>query len=94
MFTVGVKFCGNCNPQVNTVALLQKIKESLPEAKFVSWEKEAKDALLILNGCPVGCALRPDFKGPTVVVAGHSVDRKSVKTDDLLFYVNEKIKKK
>lgn len=54
----------------------------MPEVKFVGWEQE-KDVLLILNGCLVGCATRPAFRGPTLFVAGESVNGKKVETGTL-----------
>ena len=55
----------------------------MPKIKFVNWEKE-KDALLMLNGCPVGCATRPDFKGATVFIAGQTVNGKAVRGEELV----------
>ncbi|MEW6424781.1 MAG: hypothetical protein AB1523_08555 [Bacillota bacterium] len=92
MFTVGVKFCGHCNPQVDTPGLLQKVQARLPQVRFTGWEEEPKDALLVLNGCPTGCATRPEFKGPVVVVAGNSVDCNYVSAGDLLTSIVAKLR--
>lgn len=72
---IGVKFCGNCNPVQDTGQLLQTIKNLLPEATFVCWEKPMQ-ILLILNGCTVACATRPAFQGPLLLIAGNLLDLK------------------
>ena len=91
MFTVGVKFCGNCNPQIDSQKLLQEIEGRLEKIKFVGWEKE-KDALLMINGCPVGCATRPDFEGATVFIAGKTVNGKAVEFEELVDYASRALK--
>jgi hypothetical protein len=71
---VGVKFCGNCNPHINTAFLLEQLKSAAEDIKFVCWEKGGYDILLLLNSCPVGCVTPPEFKGPLVVVTSDSVN--------------------
>ncbi len=71
--TVGVKFCGNCNPQIDSMAVLNKLKSLLPDCRFVS-HVDPKNVLLILSGCPVDCAERPSFDGPVVGVAGETLE--------------------
>lgn len=79
---VGLKYCGHCNPLVDTAAVLAEIKQALPEATFVSWEEE-KEALLVLCGCPVACASIPPFAGPVVVVGGDALGGRSLKKEEL-----------
>ena len=73
MFKVGVKFCGNCNPVINSKEILAKLTRLLPECKFTVPGVNVT-ALLILSGCETDCATRPDFNVDTIVVAGLSVD--------------------
>lgn len=70
--TVGVKFCGNCNPQIDTAGLLTKLKKS--RYSFVPWSESNYHVLLILSACPTDCATRPPFYGPVLSVAGGAVD--------------------
>ena len=73
---IGVKFCGNCNPHLKTGNLLRELEQAEKEAEFVRWDDPGSyDVLLILNGCQVGCAAKPDFGGPSVVVTSESVQR-------------------
>ena len=72
---VGVKFCGNCNPKVDLVAVFHKMKTMTDQMEFVFYNDPGGfDKLLILSACSADCATRPDFAGPTVVVAGGEVD--------------------
>lgn len=70
---VGVKFCGNCNPQIDSLEILGRLKEMLADCRFVS-APDPKDVLLVLSGCPVDCAERPEFDGPTIRVAGETLE--------------------
>lgn len=70
---VGVKYCGHCNPVVDTPGLLAHIKARRPEWEWVTW-KQAEDGPLILCGCPKACATPPSFDGPTVLVAGDTLN--------------------
>ena len=73
MYEVGVKFCGNCNPVINSKEILAKLTRLLPECKFTVPGVNVT-ALLVLSGCETDCATRPDFEVITIVVAGLSVD--------------------
>ena len=78
MLKVAVKFCGNCNPQISVSEILREIKEKaagiLPGAEFVFRGAEEADLLLVISGCPVDCAERPQRISREIVVAGESVN--------------------
>lgn len=91
---VGVKFCGNCNPEIDSSALLARLKEEAGErVVFTGYSCEQKDMLLVLSGCPVDCAERPDFSGPVITVAGDTVQLKKCPEEDLRRVVLEYILK-
>jgi hypothetical protein len=81
---VGVKFCGNCNPHLDCPKLLQELIQEARGIRFVHWSETDFDLLLILSACPIDCATRPDFQGPTVIVSGSMVDRRTMSEDLLL----------
>lgn len=59
---VAIKYCGSCNPYINLARIAQKYL-ARAEAKGVTCvrlDEEDIDLLLILNGCAVACADRPD----------------------------------
>jgi hypothetical protein len=71
---IGIKFCGNCNPYIDTDEILKHIKSNFSHKQFVYNTFEEADILLILSACRVDCATRPCFSGPIVVVAGEFVN--------------------
>lgn len=81
---VGVKFCGNCNPRLDTVGLLKELQSRAVRTVFVSWTVPGIDALLILSGCPADCASRPEFAGEVTVVAGNSLNGWEIYRDRLV----------
>lgn len=93
---IGVKFCGNCNPYVDTIGLLDKLKNYYKEMEFVKWYEEDYRILLILNSCPVGCATHPNFSGSTIIIKSDSIDCEPVLPEDLfdkmIIAINEHIK--
>lgn len=80
---IGVKFCGNCNPAVDTPGLLYRLKEKMKGIEFVGWDEPRISILLVLNGCETGCATIPEFSGPVVIVAGSTVQQKTVALEEL-----------
>lgn len=74
---VGVKFCGNCNPQLDMISLKKWLEISTPEISFVRWEDEGYDVLLLLSSCPADCTTRPDFAGPMIRVTSELIDQSS-----------------
>jgi hypothetical protein len=75
---VAVKFCGNCNPQISGGEIFQDIKAKTAaickEVEFVSWESPDADVLVVISGCSVDCATRPQGSPQKIVVAGEYVN--------------------
>lgn len=80
---VGIKYCGNCNPQMNGPALVQVLRDNMPDTLFLPYDDPRRDVLLVVSSCPVDCATRPQVPGPEVSVAGFSVNRVSCGEDEL-----------
>jgi hypothetical protein len=59
---LAIKFCGGCNPEMDRSLVAQVIHEEL--LGMVQWEltNEKPDLLLIIQGCSVACADRPEIK--------------------------------
>jgi len=92
MITIGVKYCGNCNPVIDSKKILEETIKCLPEYQFVVPDKNIT-ALLVLSGCESDCATRPDLQVKTIVVAGLSVDCIPCKEEDIPVIVREKLLK-
>ncbi len=69
---IGVKFCGHCNPNINGPELIRSVIETEKRFSCVPWDDIDKDALLIIGGCPINCATRPEFNGPTTEMAAEA----------------------
>ena len=81
---VGVKFCGNCNPQVDMPELFKRSLAQVVGITFVHWDDDKEyDVLLVLCSCPVDCATRPSFAGPVIVATSEAVDRWPVTEEEL-----------
>jgi len=90
-FRVGVKYCGNCNTIIDGPGLVSDLREKMPEVEFVGYDDPASDLLLIVSACAVDCATRPDWQGPTVVIAGETVDHVSYENSEMLDAVINKL---
>lgn len=81
---IGVKFCGNCNPRLDTAKLAGLLAAEAGELHFVRWDDPAGwEVLLVLNSCQVGCATLPDFAGSCIFVTNESVQHWPVREEDM-----------
>lgn len=61
--TVGVRYCGGCNPRFDRVAGVRRLEAACPWAEFSGVRPgEYRDVLLIVGGCTACC---PDQTGLT-----------------------------
>lgn len=90
---VGVKFCGNCNPRIDTEKLLQSLKKQATNIQFVFQDFTSAHILLVLSGCPVNCVTMPLFSGPVITVAGETLDGFYFSEEQLPNATLEKIEK-
>ena len=63
--TIGVKFCGGCNPMYDRGKLFEKTKEAYPDHTFEMADDTRKyETLLVICGCERACAdtARYDFE--------------------------------
>jgi hypothetical protein len=65
--TVGVKYCGGCNPEYDRVAVVRRIEKSLKDkAEFVRPESNGVGLILAVEGCSTACADLSAFQGMEV----------------------------
>ena len=63
--TIGVKFCGGCNPLYDRGKLFEKTKEAYPDHTFeMADDTKEYEKLLVICGCERACAdtARYDFE--------------------------------
>lgn len=72
---IGMRFCGNCNPAIDSRALVKELARRRPGAAFLGADASGLDALLLISACAVDCVTRQAGRGVlTVAVAGESVN--------------------
>ena len=55
--TIGVKYCGGCNPSYERVQAANMIKRHLNQHTFKSFSPDEDfDKVLVINGCEKSCA--------------------------------------
>ena len=61
--TIGVKYCGGCNPRYDRPAEISKVKESYSDITFESYNfKKEYDRVLLVCGCERMCLkFRPEY---------------------------------
>jgi 3-hydroxyacyl-[acyl-carrier-protein] dehydratase len=80
---VGLKYCGGCNPVIDRAALVGEIEKLLPAGWKLVTERQADswEMALLVCGCPVACANRPEVKGLArqwVLISGPMIDSEVV----------------
>ena len=90
---IGYRFCGSCNPHIETGALLRALRAADSENEYVYWEDGGYDKLLIISGCPRDCTTRPDFDGDIIAVAGRSIGGLSIPESELCGEILRRISK-
>ena len=81
MWKLAVKYCGGCNPSIDRAELVGKVAVLLAERnadwKLVTLKESDYDAVLLVNGCPVGCVQKQFLHEtrPVILVAGESIQR-------------------
>jgi len=58
-----IKFCGGCNPEMDRSRVAQIIhRELLGRVQWEPADEKPADLLLMIQGCSVACADRPEIK--------------------------------
>ena len=84
MRKLAVKYCGGCNPSIDRTEFVGKLAVWLAERnagwKLVTMKENDFDAVLLVNGCPVGCVQKQFLHEtrPVILVAGESIQREKV----------------
>ena len=89
MTTIGVRYCGGCNPQIDRLRVIRDLREGLKKMGLkvdLTTDKESPvDMVLLINGCMHGC-LEGEYLGSDpdhrpISVRGQMVDDKYIKED-------------
>ncbi len=92
---VGFKFCGNCNPGIDAKAIYKEIAENINKSgcmDIVTKNDQELDVLIVISGCPIDCAERPQNAIRIISVAGESVDFVNCLPEKIAGVVLQKLK--
>ena len=91
MFSIGIRYCGGCNPQIDRSRIIRNLKNGLKKiglsVNFNADKKRDVDILLLINGCMHAC-LEEEYRRegnnpPFISVKGemvndHYIEEKSI----------------
>ena len=91
MFTIGVCYCGGCNPQIDRSRMVTELREGLNtmglKVDFTSLRDRPVDMVILVNGCKHACLEAKSLKAgrgrPKISVKGEMVDDQYVGEGDL-----------
>ncbi len=89
MTTIGVRYCGGCNPQIDRLWVVGDLREALKErglkVDLTTDRERAVDMVLLINGCMHACLegeyLSPGQDHQLISVRGEMVDDRYIKED-------------
>lgn len=61
--TIGIKYCGGCNPRYDRTAVVARLGRDLPGAQIGFAGGEKPDYVLVLCGCSSACAQHQHLLG-------------------------------
>lgn len=99
MLTIGVKYCGGCNPEIDRPAVVERLEEELEkrgrEVILVTDRETRIDLRLLVNGCKHAC-LDEEYSVseeslPVISVRGQMVGSRHVREEDIPEFLIGKI---
>jgi hypothetical protein len=87
MYSIGLRYCGGCNPQIDRARAVRSLKEGLKTmgmaVEFTTDRQRSVDLVLLINGCTHACLEQSYLKqgGDTrfISVKGEMVDSRYVR---------------
>jgi hypothetical protein len=89
MYSIGLRYCGGCNPQIDRARAVRGLQEGLKKlgmaVNFTADRDSVVDLLLLVNGCAHACLeeayLKQGGNIPFISVKGEMVDSHYVRVD-------------
>jgi len=99
MYSIGVRYCGGCNPQIDRARavrnLQQGLKKSDLEVEFTTDREKKVDLVLLVNGCTHACLeeayLKEGSNTRFISIKGEMVDSEYAREDHIPEIVMEKL---
>ena len=87
MPSIGIRYCGGCNPQIDRSTIVKNLKENFTkngiEVDFTIDSQRKVDIVILINGCMHACLEEQylkEGKSPQFIsIKGEMVDRQYVK---------------
>jgi 3-hydroxyacyl-[acyl-carrier-protein] dehydratase len=97
MKSIGIKYCGGCNPVIDRIGLVQEIEKLLPPDHSIVNDECATqwDIGILVCGCPSACADRQELRRLArhwILIAGQTIDRSIMPESELAGAIVQKIK--
>ena len=97
MFSVGVRYCGGCNPQIDRSKIVREVKECLDkhglEVSFSTEKEDFFDIVCLISGFRHACAekesIRPNTRTRMLSVKGDLVDDLYLTEREIPFYLTK-----
>ena len=92
--SVGIIFCGGCNPKINRGKLAEKIVKELESLGFiVKINNFDTDIIIFLSGCTSNCALKRGVnQSPQIIVAAQTVDALNIEKEQMVAEIIAKVR--
>lgn len=99
MYSIGLRYCGGCNPQIDRARAVRGLQEGLKKldiaVDFTTDRDSVVDLLLLVNGCMHACLeeayLKQGGTTPFISVEGEMVDSRYVREDRIPALLIKKI---
>jgi hypothetical protein len=99
MISVGLRFCGGCNPEIDRIGVVDRLKDAFAQkgirAAFVTDKHVPTDLLLLISGCKHACLdeeyVDQDEGTPVLSVRGEMIGDAYVAENDLPDYLSNEI---
>ena len=99
MLSIGIRYCGGCNPQIDRSGVITRLREAIRkkdiEVDFTAERQRAVDLVLLINGCMHACIeeayLKEGHATQFISVKGEMVDSHYVKEDHIPEFLVDKI---
>ena len=99
MSSIGIRYCGGCNPQIDRSTIIRNLKENLKkigiEVDFTTDRKRAVDIVILINGCMHACLeeqyLRKGNSFQFISIKGEMVDDQYVEGDYIPEFLSKRV---
>jgi 3-hydroxyacyl-[acyl-carrier-protein] dehydratase len=97
MKSIGIKYCGGCNPVIDRISIVQEIGKLLPpDHRIVNGECSNQwDIGILVCGCHSACADRQELRRLArhwFLIAGRTIDQSMMPENELAGAIVHKIK--